>query len=287
MVWLYWLVAFCSLITSAGGLFWSQGGERFLFTTLRGQIVEIYGQGLYRYDTVFRSAIQRGNDVVTLFIALPLLLFTLTRLNHGSLRVRLLQTGTLSYFLYNAISLAFGTAYNHFYPVYLAYFSASLFAFITACLSIDLNELANRVAAGFSRRLTAGFLVIVGLSVLVWLVLVIEAALSGQPPHGVESYTTEFSFFIELGVIGPSAFLAAKLLMRRQPAGYLLSAILLSLNALIGPLVVAQTWMQNLEGIVMTGGELFAFVVVFLLTSLAAAVLLINLLRNIQKNPGD
>lgn len=285
--WLSLLVAACALITSLGGLFWPQDGARFLFTTLRGQTVEIYGQGLYRYDTVFRAAILRGNDIVTLFIALPLLLAALMWANHGDRRGQLFHAGMLSYFLYNAISLAFGAAYNPLFPVYLVYFSASLFAFVTACLSINLGILASQISSKFPRRLTAGFLVIAGLSVLVWLTLIIEAIIQGQPPHGLDSYTTEASFFIELGVIGPSAFLTANLLMRRRPAGYQLSAILLTLNALIGPLVAAQTLMQIKSGLELSTEELAAFVGIFLITSLAATILLIVLLRNLQENPGD
>jgi len=64
------LVAVLALVAAGTGLFWHCEGEPFLFTTLRGDIVEIYGQGLYLYDTAFKVTILKGTDAVT-FSAAP------------------------------------------------------------------------------------------------------------------------------------------------------------------------------------------------------------------------
>ena len=72
VIWLSLLIAGLALIAATVGVFWQTDGNSFSFTTLRGQTVQIYGRGLYRYDTVFTGAGFRGTDVVTLLLGIPL-----------------------------------------------------------------------------------------------------------------------------------------------------------------------------------------------------------------------
>jgi hypothetical protein len=281
VVWLGVVVALAALVAAVAGLFWHGEGSSYPFTTLRGEVVQMYGRGLYRHDTLLKAPTLRGADAVTLFLVAPLLVTALWRGRRGELRWQLLLAGLLAYCTHNAISLGFGAAYNELFLVYLVYFGASLFALILACLSVDLDDLATRLSPRFPRRLAAAFLIVAGLSVLVWLTLVIEATVQGRAPHGVDSYTTETTFLLDLGVIAPTAFLAAVLLWRRHVAGPLLAALLLTLNALIGPVVIGQTVMQSLAGVELTTSELLRFVGPFCVTSLLAAVLLVTLLRSV------
>ena len=68
------LIAVLALVATGAGLFWPGGSGPFDFTTLRGQTARIYGQGLYRYDTLFMAAGNRGVDLVVLVLGIPLLL---------------------------------------------------------------------------------------------------------------------------------------------------------------------------------------------------------------------
>ena len=76
--WLVPLIGVLALIAAGVGLSWQPvaEGSPFSFTTLRGQTVEIYGQGVYRNDTVFSAAGFKGTDVVTLLVSLPFLAIT-------------------------------------------------------------------------------------------------------------------------------------------------------------------------------------------------------------------
>ncbi len=280
-----WVTGFIALISSGMGLFWHPTSNSFSFITLNGQTVEIYGQGLYQYDTLFKAPLLRGTDAVILFLALPLLALALIWARGGNLRGRVFLSGVLSFFVYNATSLAFGVAYNALFLLYLIYFPVSLFALITACLSIDITELDAHISSQFPSRLTAIFLIIVGCSVFIWLFIIIGAILKGEVPEGIDSFATEVTYFLDLGLIAPTAFLSAIYLFRRQPAGYFLAALILTLNAMVGPVVFAQAVMQYLAGVEVSIGEQVVFVGTFLLTSLVSAVLLMNLLRNIEPLP--
>lgn len=277
-----WATGILALISSGMGLFWHSAGESFMFNTLYGQTVEIYGQGVYRFDTLFKAPLLRGTDAVILFFATPLLVLALIWARSGNLRGRVLLAGVLSFFVYNATSLAFGVAYNALFLLYLVYFPVSLFALITACLSIDITELAARMSPQFPRRLTAIFLIFAGCSVFVWLIIILGAIIQGEVPEGIDSFATEVTYFLDLGLIAPTAFLSAIYLFRRHPAGYFLAALILTLNAMIGPVAFAQNLMQNRAGVEVSTGEQVVFVGIFILTSLVSAILLVKLLRSID-----
>jgi hypothetical protein len=106
------LIASFSLIAAGAGVFWQGSGKSYPFTTLRGEIVSIYGHGLYRYETVSYAAQAKAQDSVTLILGVPLLVIGIVLSIKGSIRGQLLLTGTLGYFLYTYTSLCFLAAYN-------------------------------------------------------------------------------------------------------------------------------------------------------------------------------
>src|SRR5689334_13495682 len=67
--------------------------ERTPYTTARGQTVDLFGGGIYRYDSLFSGAANRGTDAVTVVIVLPLLLLAFRSYRRDSLRATLMLTG--------------------------------------------------------------------------------------------------------------------------------------------------------------------------------------------------
>jgi hypothetical protein len=106
------VVALLAAIAATMGLFWKDGGAPSSFSTLRGQTAQIFGQGLYRYDTLFFGAGFKGQDAVVLFLGVPLLIVSILLFQGGSVACQLLLAGTLGYFLYVYTSMALGASYN-------------------------------------------------------------------------------------------------------------------------------------------------------------------------------
>lgn len=279
--WLIPLIGILSLLAFGTGLLWQTPGEPFPFTTLHGQTVEMFGRGLYRYDTSFRAPILRGTDVVYLFLCIPLLGLAFFLYRRGSLRGGIFLTGMLAVFLYNFASLAFGAAYNNMFLAYLAGFSASLFALILAFTSIDIEALAARLSSRLPRRGMAVFIALAGTSVFVWLIEIVGSLISGHAPESLASYTTDVTAVIDVGLITPLAWLTCVLLFRRAPLGFLLAPVLLILNAVIGVIVIAQTVAQALAGITLSAGQYIGFVGSFVILSLVALWFITQYFRNI------
>ena len=71
----------------------------------------------------------RGTDAVTLFLEVPALAVALVAYRRGSLRATIALLGILGWTLYYYASMSLYTAFNRLFPLYVAAFAASLFAF--------------------------------------------------------------------------------------------------------------------------------------------------------------
>jgi hypothetical protein len=247
---------------------------------VRGGTVHLYGSGLYKLDTVFSGSGQRGTDVVTLAIGVPLLIACLAFYRRGSLRAALLLAGVFAYFLYVYASLALGYAFNQLFLVYVALFGAGLYGLVLVLRDIDLDALPEETVATLPRRGPVAFLLFSAVVVLVvWLQPVVTALLDGDAPARMDSYTTAVTYALDLAVITPALFICAGLLLRRRPLGYLLSFPLLGTIVLLGPAIAAQTVSQTRSGVELTPGEQVGPVVGFLIVCAWAIWMAVSILR--------
>ena len=285
---LNWLAPFLSvliLISAGGGLFWQTEGSSYRFTTLYGQTVEIYGQGVYEHDTIFSAGAIQGADVISLLVGLPLLAVSFLLYIRGSLRGGFLLTSVLAYYFYYAASLALVVAYNILYLVYLALFSASFFAFVLALTAIDLPSLPARFSSRLPRRGMAVFMFIVGIGVaFIWLSDVINALTTNGVPEALGSHTALVTYTLDVGIIAPACLLASILILRRAPLGYLLTGILTMMLALIGAMVIGQTVMQLNLGLQFSTGQLIGKIGTWIVMGGIAIWLTIAFLSNLSES---
>ena len=242
------LVGLLALFCAGFGLLSSGGPGRSTFNSIHGQSVQLYGQGLYRGDSVFKAAGNRGTDLVTLVVGIPLLLGAALLYRRGSSRAALLLSGMHAYFLYVYATMALGAMYGPLFLAYVATYSASLFALIG--LLTRLLPLAPRFSPALPRRRIAAFLFSSGFLTLgVWLGPILGASLAGEPPGLLQHYTTMVTDALDLGLIVPTVFLSATLIARRQPTGYLIAFPLILLVSMLLPVIVAQTVLQLSAGV--------------------------------------
>ncbi len=283
IAWLTSLVALAALAVAAVGLFWNGPNGATTFTTIRGKQIELFGHGLYRHDTLFSAAGFRGTDIVTIFIGVPLLAASLTWLLRGAWRGRLLLSGMLTYTLYVYASMALGAAFNGLFLVYVAIFSASLFALGLTLRSIDIAELERRFSARTPHRATGIFLIASGIvTTIVWLQPLLTSMLAGDPPKLLDSYTTVVTDVLDLGLITPLLFLSGIMILRRVTTGYLIAFPLIGIIVVLAPAIVAATISQLSAGVDFSPGEVVGPIAGFTILGAFAIWLLIVLLRNVR-----
>lgn len=274
--WLIPLIFILALFAASAGLFYDTPGAPYPYTNHRGETVMINGHGLYFYDTVSTAAQMQGNDLITLIVGLPLLAIATWLAFRGSLRGRLLLSGTLGFFLYTYMSMSMLTAYNSLFLVYVALFTLSLYAFILTLMAIDVATLPQHFSPNLPHRWIAGVLFAVGgFLTLAWLGRIGSPLLQGQTP-ALENTTTLVIQAMDLALIAPLAILAGILLLRRMAWGYLLAslAVLKGLTMALG--VSAMGINMALQGVPDSLGILIPFLVLTALNVVTAILLLKN-----------
>jgi hypothetical protein len=282
--WLIPLVGLLALVAALAGLFWPGVGMPHPFTTLHGQTVQLYGQGLYRNDTILAAAGFKGGDVVTICIALPILIVSFWLYQRGSLRGGLLLTSILTYFLYVGATATFAIEFNSMFLVYVALLSVSLFAFIRAITSLDMRALAEQVAPRLPQRGVATFMFVAGFGTFfLWMSEVVGPLLTGTVPTNLGPYTTMYTHGFDSAVITPAAVLTGVLVLQRRPVGYLLTAPLLVLCTIIGITVIGQTISQTLAGLVFPIGVYIGMIGSWIVMGAFAVWLAIMFFRSVSE----
>jgi hypothetical protein len=222
--WLVPIIFVLTLVAVIAGL-WPGQGQPYPLTNFRGEAVTINARGLYYWDTVSMAAQMQANDLVTLVLGLPLLAFSFWLALRGSLRGRLLLTGTLGFILYTYITMCFGAAFNKLFLVYVALFSLSLYAFVLSMMSFDLKTLPGRFSDKLPRRLISGMLFFAAVFLsLAWVGRMIPFLLHDQVPL-LENTTSMFIQAMDLGLVVPLCVVSGVLLLRRSVWGYLLASV--------------------------------------------------------------
>ena len=184
-------------------------------------------EGLYR-DNEFVASLWRGNDLVTLTAAVPLLVGALVFTGRGSTQAQLVWLGMLAYALYNYAFYLFGAAFNRFFLFYVAIFALSIYALVFALMKIDAWEIARQFRARTPVKLIGGYLILVaaGLSFL-WTLASLRFVFTGEvPPDIVKTeHPTGIVYALDLSLLTPAMALGGIWLWRREPWGFILAAM--------------------------------------------------------------
>jgi hypothetical protein len=236
------LIAVLAIIAAASGLWMKGGPGTYDYVSIRGKTISIWGEGLYQHMSATVAPQGIAQDYVTLFIALPVLLFSLLAARRGSLRSMMVLTGTIAYFLVTYLFYLVMAMYNAMFLVYVALTGTSFYAFI-----LSIHSLGNvRLSAAFNHRtpvkLLGGMLVFIAASIaMLWLRIVVPPLLDGSIiPVETEHYTTLIVQGLDLSILLPSTIIAGILLMRRASAGYLFAPVLYVFLSLLMTALMAK-----------------------------------------------
>jgi len=228
----------------------------------------IYGD----FTSPQRVAESQGQDVVTLIVAVPLLLFAVRVTQRSDVHGSLLWVGTLGYTLYVYLIYAYGGLYSFCFPLYVATLGLCLFSIIGLLNGLDADAIHRQLSPSgsptlTSRRVIAGYLVgTAALLAVIWSGAIASAIATAVPADGTLIYVTDLAFVL------PVFALAGIWYWQRRPWGTVLSGIMLVKAVTLGLSIVAGQLIAVNRGV---GGEPFlaAFFGVFTLVGLATTVL--------------
>lgn len=200
------VVIFLSAIASFGGIFFN---------------------GLYR-DNEFVNAVWFGNDIVTSFIVLPIMIGALIFSFRNSLKAQLIWMGTLWYMVYNYIFYMYGAAFNKFFLLYVFIFTLSVFALILVLMKTDIQTLAKRTSSKIPVKWISGFMLFFAIFIgSLWIVQSLSFVFTNEIPIGITQTgnPTGVVFATDLSLLVSTLTVGAILLRRREVWGYLISVI--------------------------------------------------------------
>ena len=273
------LIIIGALIASIGGLvdMKSTTPAQKTFVSIYGESVGLDGNGLYARDSISVAAQARGQDWVTLLVGIPLLKVGTYLMRKGSLRGKMLQTGVLGYFLYTYASYSYLSMYNPLFLVYVALFGLSLYAFILAFRSFGPTEVADSLKPRFPRRLLGGYLIGMGvLLLLMWIARIVPALVAGTPPVGIEHYATLVIQASDLAVVVPAAILTGVLILRGSAMGATLSAVLFMKLLTMALALFSMMLVMHASGVALAAAEVVIFTVLLGLGLVASVVMFLS-----------
>jgi uncharacterized protein (TIGR03382 family) len=195
-------------------------------------LVGVFAPGFYR-DTAWMIPQARGQDLVTLIAIEPLLIVALLAYRARPIAAALAWAGALSYVLYTYAMYSYTTYFNALFLVYVALFSASLFALIDLLAHLDPERVRAAMRPTLPTRVIAGFCALIGIFFLVaWLAQIVPAIVQGTVPEPILLARTPTSavHVQDLAVVLPLFLLTAVWLWRRRPWGFIVAPILLILG---------------------------------------------------------
>lgn len=241
-------IAIAATAAALTGIFYRSGSGSFVYNSIRGKDVEIYGKGLYRHMSTEVAIQGVAQDYVTLFVAVPLLLFSLYKAGSGHLKWKFLLAGTTGYFLVTYVFYLAMAMYNALFLVYAFIAGSSFYLFLQLINSFEVAKLPTYFNIAKPVKSGGGFLMFNALCIaLLWLGVVVPPLLNGGIiPVEVAHYTTLIVQGFDLSILLPASFLSGLWLFQKKPLGYLwapvyyvfLSLLMTALTAKI----IAMAW---------------------------------------------
>lgn len=210
-----------------------------------GDVVQMFGYGIYAHDTYFKAPISIGSDIGIFLVLVPLFIFTYIRNikeNHTVSKLKLISVYAVA--LYYAVSIAFGNAYNMLHLAYIALVTCSLFGMFYYIRQLNMNQLNLNATKGMKI-----FLIIAGIVLIVaWLPDIIPTLFTGKSLALIGIYTTEITYVLDMGIMAPLCMVCVYLLNKKDNLGTLIFAILLKICIIIGMMIFSQTGCQIASG---------------------------------------
>ncbi|MDR0888326.1 MAG: hypothetical protein LBM21_00315 [Coriobacteriales bacterium] len=291
-------IACLLIIDTVTGISSFAPGHGYDVTNQYGSTVTIWGAGLYAHDSYFKAPVFIGTDVAMLAVVVPWLIvsWVFSRRSTASTGSRLSLMAALALVVYDAASEAFGITFNYYELIYIALFGLSLFALVALIVKAPFNKLAicyneKRASDGDVHTRIGGvrvewfyaFCVAGAIALIVaWLPDILQALFAGGTLARIETYTTEITYALDMGIISPCLLVCAWLLHKRRGEGIAMLFVLLAVCVCVGIMLSLQTVFQLAAGVTLTIAEIIAKVASFIALAACAAILLRGVRRSVK-----
>jgi hypothetical protein len=247
-------------------------------------VVSFFGAfvpAIYERDAASMAAQGMGQDLVDLFLVVPVFLISLVLFRRGSRLAAFVYGGTLFYILYSFFIYAFGVHFNSLFLFYCLILGLSLYSFVLFMLRMNRLEVESWFGTGRPVRFMGIYLIIVAaMFYLLWLKDVVPSILAGTVPKTVSDNNLLVNpvHVLDLAIALPGLAIAAVLLMRKRRLGYILAPVSLVFVVILAIALVGMVVMLKVKGI----SEDISIAAIFIILALVSTVLLWLFMRKMK-----
>jgi len=206
---------------------------------------------VYSAERRLQAAQAAGNDAGNLVAVVPFLTIAAILALRGSLTARLVWMGTLVYLIYVFLGYAFGLHLNVLFLAYCGILGLSFYALAGSLPDLPIAEIARRFGTRAPVKVTAVLLLLMTLGTAYhWLAEIVPALFADQAPQAVRDAGsfTEPVAVLDLAFGAPASMIAAILLLRHKPLGFVLGPVLLTFLFLSSLMLVPMGMAMDLRG---------------------------------------
>jgi len=213
----------------------------------------LFAAGTYRDNDWARSGF-RGNDLISLAIAVPLMLGALSAARRGSVVAHAIWLGTVAYTLYNYLFYLFGAAFNELFLAYVALVALSLWVLILGLVSTDPVVVRQALNGDRPSRWVTGNMAVIALFLgIAWLAQSIRYVIDGTVPQNVvdSGLHTSIVFALDLAFVVPAMGIGAWAYRSQRTWGATIAAILVIKAAAYTIALISMSFFaaaSNVEG---------------------------------------
>jgi hypothetical protein len=188
-----------------------------------------------------------AQDLVNLAIAGPATLLLAWLARRGSLRAELLWTGVLTFTVYNYVIYTMSIHVGALFLAWVVVLGLTFWSLVGGLRALRPAAVA-RTLAGAPRRVTGGYLVVIGaVFTVLWLSDLVPAILAGRVPQGAADLALPSNpvHVLDLAIFLPAVIAIGRLVLLRRPVGWTLAPaalvflVLTGLPILVTPLAAA------------------------------------------------
>lgn len=245
------LISILAAIAACFGIFTNDGPGPSEYTTVRGETIELYGQGVYKHMSSDVAIQGIAQDYVTLFIAIPLLIISFAGFRKGTIWAKYILTGTTGYLLVTYLFYTAMGMYNYMFLVWVTLLGLTFFTFLRLILSFNFAASSGELSEKAPHKFAGGFLMFNSIIIaLLWLSILLPPLIDGTLyPKELDHYTTLIVQGFDLGLLLPASFISGLLLYRRKPSGLVLGTVYLGFLSLLMTALCAKIAAMAIQGV--------------------------------------
>jgi hypothetical protein len=211
----------------------------------------IFLGNLYRDSPSF-AAQAVGQDYITFFVVLPIMIVSAILAGRGSPQAQIIWFGGLIYIIYTYVVAAFDVKFNPLFLVYVALLGCSIYALILGLLSVDLDRIKSYFTQKTPINVVSIYLIVLAvLFYFLWLSEIVPAIFAGKVPQSIldNGTPTNAVHVLDMAWILPAIIITAVSLRRKQAWGYTLAGALLSYMVLLILAILGMVMEMAREGV--------------------------------------